>query len=318
MSTPDKLLGGHATGTLTDEEKARLYSAALEDQALFDQLMDEEALRDLLADPLAKARLLETLAPPRTVPFHRRPWVLGTAASLLLGLATTWNVLRTKPAPPQPSIPPRPIAEAPTVQAAPAPAALKAPAPEKADTSPRASLPAAPVPPAPKAEAAPAPVEAKALLGATVAREEKPAAAAVPAKEETRTVEVVVATAVRDMAKVETALQASKRTVPAVASLPLGKVDVALPPQWRLEEAGEGRKRLHLTMRQGGHPYLLCRTEGGVKVVEGEGSGLERTWLLQPTPRARWDLYVLPKLTADPSRLPEKGLREGWQQRLPL
>ena len=44
-----KLLGGYATGTLTDEERNLLFSAALEHQELFDALADEEALRELLA-----------------------------------------------------------------------------------------------------------------------------------------------------------------------------------------------------------------------------------------------------------------------------
>ena len=83
----EKLLGGHATGTLTDEERRSLFAAALDHQELFDALMDEEALRELLADPIAKAQLLEALAPtttPKIVPFWRRTGVLGAAASLLV------------------------------------------------------------------------------------------------------------------------------------------------------------------------------------------------------------------------------------------
>ena len=53
-----KLLGGYATGTLTPEEQQALFAAALEDQEIFDALGREQALRDLLRDPSAKAQLL--------------------------------------------------------------------------------------------------------------------------------------------------------------------------------------------------------------------------------------------------------------------
>jgi len=56
-----KLLGGYATGTLTDEERNLLFSAALEHQELFDALADEEALRELLAEPATRQTLLEQL-----------------------------------------------------------------------------------------------------------------------------------------------------------------------------------------------------------------------------------------------------------------
>ena len=100
MNRPDveKLLGGYATGTLTESEKTALFSAALEHQEIFDALMDEEALRDLLADPVARKRLLSALSDPVTVKvqkFWRRPAVLGLAASLLM-LATTTAVLRVR------------------------------------------------------------------------------------------------------------------------------------------------------------------------------------------------------------------------------
>jgi len=56
-----KLLGGYATGTLTDEERNLLFSAALQDQELFDALADEEGLRELLAEPATRQTLLEQL-----------------------------------------------------------------------------------------------------------------------------------------------------------------------------------------------------------------------------------------------------------------
>ncbi len=58
----EKLLGGFATGTLTEEERQALYAAALHDQRLFDALADEEALRQLLEDPAVRRRLVSALS----------------------------------------------------------------------------------------------------------------------------------------------------------------------------------------------------------------------------------------------------------------
>lgn len=57
----EKLLGGFAADTLTAEEKRRLYAAALQDQQLFNALADEQALKELLADPAVRRRLLQAL-----------------------------------------------------------------------------------------------------------------------------------------------------------------------------------------------------------------------------------------------------------------
>ncbi|MGH9674352.1 MAG: hypothetical protein ACRD44_14325 [Bryobacteraceae bacterium] len=59
----EKLIGGYATGTLTAEEQQSLYSAALRDQELFNALAGEEAVRELLAQPAFRERLLTVLAP---------------------------------------------------------------------------------------------------------------------------------------------------------------------------------------------------------------------------------------------------------------
>jgi hypothetical protein len=57
----EKLLGGFAADTLTSEEKQTLYTAALQDQQLFNALADEHALKELLADPAVRRRLLASL-----------------------------------------------------------------------------------------------------------------------------------------------------------------------------------------------------------------------------------------------------------------
>jgi hypothetical protein len=57
----EKLLGGFAADTLTSEEKKALYAAALQDQQLFNALADEQALKELLADPATRRRLVQAL-----------------------------------------------------------------------------------------------------------------------------------------------------------------------------------------------------------------------------------------------------------------
>ncbi|MDH5668046.1 MAG: hypothetical protein OEY86_08555 [Nitrospira sp.] len=89
----DKLLGGFAADTLTPEEQARLYSAALADQHLFDALADEQALKELLADPAVRRRLLQALNQTNTsgtatwLDWFRRPsglaWAGGLAATVV-------------------------------------------------------------------------------------------------------------------------------------------------------------------------------------------------------------------------------------------
>lgn len=57
----EKLLGGFAADTLTPDEKQQLFQAALHDQELFNTLADEQAFKELLADPVVRRRLLQSL-----------------------------------------------------------------------------------------------------------------------------------------------------------------------------------------------------------------------------------------------------------------
>lgn len=132
----EKLLGGYATGTLTDAERQDLFAAALAHQAVFDALMDEEALRELLADPSARAQLLAALAPPeaapKVVPFWRRTGVLGAAASLIVAATAGLAYLRNPDA-----------GRAPAMQEQ-APAPKAAPVPAGQPASPSAAEPSRP------------------------------------------------------------------------------------------------------------------------------------------------------------------------------
>ena len=82
-----KLLGGYATGSLTEAEKTALFQAALEDQELFDELAGEQVLKEVLDQPGARQRLIAALEPPR-----QRAWLWVTAAATA-GLAIVVGVV---------------------------------------------------------------------------------------------------------------------------------------------------------------------------------------------------------------------------------
>jgi len=89
----EKLLGGFAADTLTAEEKRRLYAAALQDQQLFNALADEQALKELLADPAVRRRLLEALRNTTPSPTGRSlPWLTWFRRPANLALAGGFTV----------------------------------------------------------------------------------------------------------------------------------------------------------------------------------------------------------------------------------
>ena len=298
------LLGGYATGTLTEAERRALFAAALEDQALFDALADEEALRELLADSGTRARLLALLAEPArkpAVPLWCRPASLGLAASILaavgVGLA-----LRHGPAPTAARVQAPALSEEQPKTAAPAQNAAAAPQPpiiEKkrppARPSPRLDrAPAAPPPPAPiavvassaEARAAPAPMREKAE--AKLAQEPPSVAAG------------------GSMAGVRFFAQDA---VNAVA------------PVWKLEAAPPGRFRLKVTCEPGGHLYLLRRDASGLSVIAPESSSLqggklESLFTGALGPDTALDLYLLPEASKAPDTLPVEGPVPGFRRRV--
>lgn len=136
----EKLLGGFASDTLTAGEKQQLYKVALTDQQLFNALADEQALKELLTDPVVRRRVLQALQATREEHtggsgswldwFHRPSglaWASGFAGAVLavvLGTRVYQESLRQElqltakeettapavsqpvPAPPQPTSPP--------------------------------------------------------------------------------------------------------------------------------------------------------------------------------------------------------------------
>jgi len=149
-----KLLGGYATGTLTEAEQQALFQAALEDQALFDALAREEPLRDLLRDPAARAHLLAALEPP-----PRRSWWSWRPVAAVAAMAAVATVAVVMARRPRPVLLSQALPPAATIPAAP-PAAAAAEPPRPA-VRPRRK-------PAPKAPP-PVPVPAPAVLSAAAA-----------------------------------------------------------------------------------------------------------------------------------------------------
>ncbi|MGD0132831.1 MAG: DUF4384 domain-containing protein [Bryobacteraceae bacterium] len=76
-----KLLGGYATDALSADERRMLFEAALEDQELFNALQNEDALRELLADPVSRAQVRQALEPSKSTRagFAWRRWLWGVA-----------------------------------------------------------------------------------------------------------------------------------------------------------------------------------------------------------------------------------------------
>ena len=181
MSREDvhKLLGGYATGTLTPEERQALFEAALQDQELFDALAREQALREVLEDPAARAHLLAAID-GGTLPWYRRWWRLAPVGAMAAAVVVVAVVELRQPAR---TLHPLRVAN----MAAPAvaqPAPVLPPPPEMARAAPPAlgpfSLPgvapAAPPPPPPQARQG----EALARDRYQASADAAPAAAAAP------------------------------------------------------------------------------------------------------------------------------------------
>jgi len=95
-----KLIGGYAAGSLSDAERRLLFEAALDDQELFDRLMGEHALKELLQEPKTRARLIAALSPASKPPkpFWDRAWPCAAAsAAVALGAVLSFAVFWPSP-----------------------------------------------------------------------------------------------------------------------------------------------------------------------------------------------------------------------------
>jgi len=296
---PEHLLGGYATGTLTPAEKALLFQAALKDQALFDALADEEVLRELLADPQARRRLLAVL--PRKKPLYLRPPFLAMAAGLMLVVATSLMVEKTKPqalqrAIPPPAPSPRGLSETP---AAPAPS-RKVPQPEQALTREDGLARPAPAPETPrelKAEAT-APATPQPSLGLA-----KKASAAPAANHQEAEGALSAGAALADRS-----FAARTRTKEAAAA----------PMDLRLEHLPGG---LRVLWGGAGHLYVLRRGLGTTSILPAastrtlpEGGG-EARFEFTLKKQEVLDIYLLRSPIPDPAALPAEGPVDGIRRR---
>jgi cytoskeletal protein RodZ len=97
----EKLLGGFATNTLTEEERKALFEAALTDQALFNALADEQALKELLDDPRSRRQLLASLeAKTQAKQWFQQSWSWALAGSLAAVVLAVTLVTREAGVPP--------------------------------------------------------------------------------------------------------------------------------------------------------------------------------------------------------------------------
>lgn len=153
-----RLLGGYATNTLTDGERTALFEAALEDQELFDALGNEDALRELLADPITRGQIQQALEPvtaaPRRVFGIPQRWLIGTAS--VTAAAVIAIVIVTGRREPAATSVPRQIAQSEPRLEAPAVAPV-VPVPERREAKRRKAQPAPLAVPVPAPLAAPVP-----------------------------------------------------------------------------------------------------------------------------------------------------------------
>src|SRR5437660_8517485 len=99
-----KLLGGYATNTLTDAERKVLFEAALDNQELFNAMQEEQALKDLLSDPVSREQVRQALATPAMTK-HARAWwsewwAWGSAASAVVAAILIVTIIKWNPVQP--------------------------------------------------------------------------------------------------------------------------------------------------------------------------------------------------------------------------
>lgn len=323
----EKLLGGFATGTLTEAEKALLYAAALDDQQLFEALADEETLREVLADPAVREHLLKVLA-PKVIPWWRKPTVLGLAATVFLILTTQLVVKRT----------PMPEPSTPALKALPTPQELgEPPAQVRPNESTRALRePVTPVENkkgrAPQAPEKPQAAEAG-LAGAppTLAEPKAPAAAGPPAPVLADTMEAPKRDAAPRAEKAEQAAAKESRPAPQGGGQnQVGQVagtvsrKKATPerssPTWTLERLPDQRLRLQV-VRSSGFLYLIARQPRDSHMLEPRQESTKQgqyqsTFEWTPREGEVVDLYHLLQPTPAPLALPATGPLDGWRVRV--
>jgi len=90
-----KLIGGYSSGNLSPQEKDALFNAALRDQDVFDALMEEQALKELLEEPGVKADLIAALQPKVSLLDRVKNFLATPVAWGTMGAVATAAVLLT-------------------------------------------------------------------------------------------------------------------------------------------------------------------------------------------------------------------------------
>lgn len=154
------LLGRYATGPLTEEERSRLFDAALNDQNLFEELAREQELKMLLQEPGARDRMIRAL----DAPSRRTAWILTGAVAAALSVVLIAFLVRPKQqqvavarvpqaaafTTPEPAPPPREV----TTNQPQLKAKVQQPVPPSRDAAPAVASETAPVPAVAKTEEA--------------------------------------------------------------------------------------------------------------------------------------------------------------------
>jgi len=310
----EKLLGGYATGTLTESERGALFAAALEDQALFDALADEEALRELLADPAARAKLLAALE-PKIVPLWRRPGAMTLAASLLVAVGAGLLLKRTKPE--DLRVVPRraPLTQEAPLAPSPAPAAPAVSEPPAAKSTPlgHRQMKRAPSAPLEMPQAAPPP-PAPAPASAPVA--EAQAGSVETVVGQAANADTTASTQGFALSREQAALVPKGRDVSSTAYFAPG---ATLGPEWAWGPVDPNY--LSVRWNPQGHLYLLSRDASGAHLLEPQSStrqadGRMLSSFFLASGSAPLDLYWLPKAVDAPTLLPAEGPVDGFRVRV--
>ena len=76
-TNPEYLIGDYASQTLSEGERRQLFEAALQDQTLFDRLVEEERWRQLFSLPDVQRELRTALVEPPSVAASSSPGIFA-------------------------------------------------------------------------------------------------------------------------------------------------------------------------------------------------------------------------------------------------
>lgn len=296
---PEYLLGGYATGTLTPEEKTLLLQAALKDQALFDALMDEEVLRELLADPKARKRLLAVLPREKKPIFLLRPQIMAMAAGLVLVVAVGWMLERTPSMRSVPSaLEPKEVQKEATQEMEIHSQELRS---KSESSKKRVEKPS-------KAGEASVEKTLRSVEREDLAELKKQPAAVLPAPSPVRPADM-------DM---EAAAGGMRSRAPMAAKAKRMEAAASARPEFRLVRSPKG---VEVLWSGEGHLYVLKRSSGGVRVLHPVATrraerGLASTFEFALVDKEIVDIYLIREPVLDPAALLAEAPAGGLWQRI--